>query len=314
MTQLEPRKKRLVQPAVSPAGPSHVIPLDRDEQLITRAAWLYFVAGLTQDEVGKQLGLTRLRVNRLLAQSREQGIVQIRINSRLASCVALEQGLKQRFGLDEAVVVPTPPDAASIPPVIGAAAGAVLGDRLRDGMAVGVGWGRTLRLSLQSVPRQHLPNLTVVSLLGGLMRGSVINTYETASHLADILGAQCYYIAGPALTDTQATRDILMDQAILREAFSHARQVDLALISVGTVAPDATMVAVGLIEKKDLKSLVAAGATGDLCAHWIDDQGALVDHPLNRRAIAISPDELRAIDISLRPPSSSMKAASSHGL
>ena len=126
------------------------------------------MAGLTQAQIGKKLGINRVRINRLLAQAREQGLVQIRITGRLAECVALEENLRSRFGLEGAVVVPTPPNPALIPHIIGAAAANVLTERLRDGMSVGVGWGRTLRLSLRSVPRHQLRKLSVVSLMGGL--------------------------------------------------------------------------------------------------------------------------------------------------
>src|SRR3954466_6041923 len=108
---------------------------DRDEQLATRAAWLYFVGGLTQAQIGKKLGINRIRINRLLAQAREQGVVQIRITGRLAECVALEEKLKSRFDLEGAVVVPTPPNQSLIPHVIGAAAGNVLAEKLKDGMS-----------------------------------------------------------------------------------------------------------------------------------------------------------------------------------
>ena len=182
-------------------GPA--LQIDPEEQLATRAAWLYFVSGLTQAQIGKKLGLNRTRVNRLLAQARDQGLVQINITGRLASCVALEEQLKKQYGLDEATVVPTPPSQELIPQVIATAAGAALAERLKDGMSVGVGWGRTLRLSIQSVPRRALNRLSVVSLLGGLTRGSAVNPHETASHLADLVGAQCYYVAAPALTDTE---------------------------------------------------------------------------------------------------------------
>jgi len=98
--------------------------IDPDEQLATRAAWLYFVAGLTQAQIGKKLGLNRTRVNRLLAQARDQGLVQINITGRLASCVELEERLRNQYGLEDAVVVPTPPDQALIPQVIATAAAA----------------------------------------------------------------------------------------------------------------------------------------------------------------------------------------------
>jgi DNA-binding transcriptional regulator LsrR (DeoR family) len=263
-----------------------------EEQLATRAAWLYFVAGLTQAQIGKKLGINRTRVNRLLAQARDDGLVQINITGRLASCVALEEGLKKQYGLLDATVVPTPPNQDLIPQVIATAAGAALSARLKDGMTVGVGWGRTLRHSIQSVPRRSLPRLSVVSLMGGLTRGAAMNPYETASHLADVVGAQCYYVAAPALTDTELTRDLLMAQPMLREVFEKAEGVDLAFVSVGELAHGNTMSRLGLVSRNDVDELLKAGAVGDICARWIDREGRLVNHPLNSRVVAISHEQL----------------------
>jgi DNA-binding transcriptional regulator LsrR (DeoR family) len=269
--------------------------IDPEEQVATRAAWLYFVAGLTQVQIGKKLGLNRTRVNRLLAHARDQGLVQINITGRLASCVELEETLKSRYELEDAIVVPTPPDQELIPQVIATAAAAALSARLRDGMSVGVGWGRTLRLSIQSVPRRQLGRLSVVSLLGGLTRGSAMNPHETASHLADLVGAQCYYVAAPALTDTESTRDLLIAQPMLREIFERGAKVDLAFLSVGELTQGCTMARVGLISQGEVDDLLKAGATGDICAHWIDAEGRLVDHPLNSRVVALSPEKLKEI-------------------
>ncbi len=260
---------------------------DVEQHLLVRTAWLYFAGGITQDGIARQLGLTRARVNRLIADARAKGIVQISINSPLASAVALESELAERFGLQQVVIVPSPGDDEALPALIGAAAGAVFGGHIRDGMSVGVGWGRTLRISLQSIPRRTRVDLTVVSLIGGLTRSSAINTYETASHLAELFGAECTYIAGPAYCDSEASRDVLQSQSIVREALERARRADLALVSVGSVEPDATMVKLGLITRADQASLVRAGAVGDLGSHWIDEYGRLVDHPLNRRAVAL---------------------------
>ena len=140
-------------------------------------------------------------------------------------------------------------------------------------MSVGVGWGRTLRLSIQSVPRRQLNRLSVVSLLGGLTRGSAMNPHETASHLADLVGAQCYYVAAPALTDTESTRDLLMAQPMLREIFEKGEKVDLAFLSVGELTPTCTMTRVGLVSRAEVDDLIEAGAVGDICAHWIDMRG-----------------------------------------
>ena len=284
-----------VRASAQPGYSANTLSIDPEEQMATRAAWLYFVSGLTQVQIGKRLGINRIRVNRLLAFARDEGLVQINITGRLANCVDLEERLKTYYGLDDAIVVPTPPDQDMVPQVIATAAGAALTERLRDGLSVGVGWGRTLRLSLQSVPRRPLKRLSVVSLLGGLTRGAAMNPHETASHLADLVDAQCYYVAAPALTDTQTTRDILIAQPMLREVFDRGSRVDLAFLSVGELTHTNTMSRVGLVSRTDVEELLAAGAAGDICAHWINDEGHLVDHPLNSRAVALPPDRLRDI-------------------
>ena len=268
---------------------------DPEEQVATRAAWLYFVGGNTQAEIGKKLGLSRVRINRLLAVAREQGLVQFKITGRLAQCISLEERLKEKFKLSHAVVVPTPVSEDQLPQIIGNAAGQHLGAKLADRMSVGVGWGKTLRYSLRSVPRRSYNSLSVLSLMGGLTQASLVNPHETASHLADIIGAKCYYVAAPALTDSEATRDIFLKQSMVHDIFERGATVDLALLSVGELTGPNTMTQVGLISKAEAASLLKAGAVGDICGHWIDANGQVVDHPINKRVIALPPNRLKDI-------------------
>ncbi len=293
---------------------AHQPVVDPEEQLATRAAWLYFVAGNTQAQIGKALGMTRIRVNRLLAHARKTGLVQVTVSGRWAEAVALEDRLKKEFGLKDAVIVPAPVDSKQLRLVIGAAAGHYLSQQLRDGMSVGVGWGQTLRLSLGSVPHKTYKRLSVVSLIGGLTRSSVVNPHETASHLADIVAGQCYYFAGPAFTDSAATRTILMNQPLLREVFDRGSKVDLAFLSVGEASKASTMARIGLITEQEVKELQAAGAVGDLCSHWLNDKGQLVDHNLNARAVALPPDHLRHVPRVVLVSGGPNKVAMIHGV
>jgi len=264
-----------------------------DEALMARAAWSYYVEGLTQNDIARKLGINRIRVNRILAQALERGIVQVRINTQLS--VATEAALANRYGLDQAIVVPTPSDPKLIPHAIASAAGALLSDRLQDGMSVGVGWGRTLRLSVRAMERRPIRDFSVVSLLGGLTRGSVMNTYEAASRLADIYGADCFYIAAPAYADSEASAKVLRAQSSVQDAFERARQIDIAFLSVGSLTDDSTMHRLGLINEGDMASLQSVGAVGDFCAHLIDAKGQLVNHPVNRSVLALGIDDLRRV-------------------
>jgi DNA-binding transcriptional regulator LsrR (DeoR family) len=266
-----------------------------DLQLATRAAWYYYVENMTQADIAKRLGINRVRVNRLLAQCLEDGIVQIRINTPLAACVALEERLRRRFGLAEAVVVPAPADELYIRQALAMAAGTLISDRIGQVGSIGIGWGRTLRMSLQFMQRRAQPGLKVVSLIGGLTRASVMNTYDTAAHMADLFGAVCFYIAGPAFTDSEATRDLFLAQPMLQDVVAEAKAVDLAVVSVGALGHNTTMQQLGLVSDAEIVSLRQAGAVGDLLAHWIDRDGKVVDHPINRRVLAIGPEDLRNV-------------------
>ena len=268
-------------------------PVRDEELLMSRAAWAYYVEGLTQDEIARKFDLNRIRINRVLAQARERGIVQVRVNAPLS--LQLEAGLERKFALKRALVVPTPDDRSRIPQSIAAAAGPFLSERLKEGMSIGVGWGRTLRLSVAAMEPRALTALSIVSLLGGLTQGSVMNTYETASRLADLYSANCFYIAAPAFADSETIADILRNQSSVRDAFEHARNIDVAFISVGSISDDSTMRRLRLITEADTKSLTAAGAVGDLCAFFIDTKGRVVDHPINRRVLALQIDDLRRV-------------------
>ncbi|WP_159718869.1 sugar-binding transcriptional regulator [Geminicoccus flavidas] len=271
--------------------------IDQDEQRRTRIAWLYYVEGRTQAEIAATLGINRVKVLRDLAAAREAGLVQFRIHGRLAGCVALERELCQRFGLRDAVVLPTPQDPASLPVVLGTAAGHYLSDRLGPGMTVGVGWGRTLRWSARSIQRRSIRDLTIVSLMGGLGRASEFNTYETAARLAEALDATCLYIAAPTYASSPALRDLLHAQDSLAEVRARAMQAQMVLFSVGTLGPDAPTLTRGLLTDAEQASLDAAGAVGDLLGHFLGADGRLLDHPVNRRVVGVAPDELAAVPI-----------------
>ena len=148
---------------------------------------------------------------------------------------------------------------------------------------------------MRALRRRDVPGLTVVSLLGGIGRGSEINMYETASRVAETLGAQCYYLAAPAFASSQGLRDMLLAQAGLNDVLERGRRADIAVVSVGSLGPAATNRRIGLLEPADAAELDALGAVGDLLCTFLDAEGQAVDHPLNRCSVGLPVEDLRRI-------------------
>jgi lsr operon transcriptional repressor len=272
--------------------------MEEADQQTVRAAWLYYMEGLTQDRVAAQLGLTRLRVNRLLGEARASGLVGITINARLASSLELEGELRRVCGLRDAVVVPTPEDPALVPVLLGRAAGEFVSRHLETHRVrgIGVGWGATLREAIRFVKAGAWPDLVVNSIMGGLTRGLEINTFETASALAGRLGARCSYLAAPLYAGSEKSRDTLVSQDVFRESFDAMAANDVALVSVGDLSERSLLIRYGLPKDVTIASLRRAGAVGDIVGQFLDAAGKPVKHPLNKRVISPSLDVIAAID------------------
>lgn len=268
-----------------------------DKALETRVAWLYFMENMTQAEIAGKLGMTRLRVNRILVEARTSGLVSIAINSRFATCIKLEQILVREFGLKDAVIVPTPDDPDLIPSLLGQAAGEFLSNFLETNRVtgIGLGWGATLRETIRNIRPGRYPDLCVNSMMGGLTHGLELNTFETASSLANRLNAQCQYLAAPIYAGSPESRHIIMTQDVFREAFQRIATNDAAVLSIGDLSLRSLLIRYGLPRDVVVDDLAALGAVGDIMGQFYDASGQPIDHPLNHRAIALPLKDLPRI-------------------
>ena len=266
---------------------------DASEHLKTRVAWLYYVEGKTQDEIVLLTELSRSRVLRILAASRRDGTVQIRVSNNLTKCVELERALEERWKLMRAIVIPEPQDARQMSTILGAEVGAYLSRQMTEHMTVGLGWGQTLSNALPSIVPRQADGTRVISLLGGLTRVSSVNPSEFAWRVADRLNAECHLLTAPVFAPDRETREALRGHPGIAELFSRARALDMAIVSVGAFSPHSVFYEYGLLNREEISSLEAAGAVGDVLCHFIDEEGELISHPVNDRVVAVNPIDLQ---------------------
>jgi DNA-binding transcriptional regulator LsrR (DeoR family) len=162
-------------------------------------------------------------------------------------------------------------------------------------MSVGVGWGSTLSMSLEAIAPRAWRRLSVVSLLGGMTHSRAVNPSAVARRMADLFDADCYQLTAPVFVASAATRAALWREPGLRELLARVRRLDLALVSVGDVSADATLFREGLLPRSLRSSLLRAGAVGDVLCQFIDRQGAVIEHPVTRRVVAVGIGELRRV-------------------
>lgn len=263
-------------------------------QLMSRAAWLYHIAGLNQEATAARMGVTRARVNRLLQQARESGLVSITINDRDVGLLPVEDALRRAFGLDFCHATPAlglKGDAGDLAQIalraVGTAGARVLRNRLaeRPDLIVGTGWGRTLAHLSRQMSGMATPRARFISLMGSLTANSAFNPFEVVQALAQATGGEGYFLPVPFIADSPRDREILLAQSVVARPLDLARRAQIALISVGELTEASLLRQQGMIGAEDLADLRRAGAVGDTNGIFFDAVGRPVDHPLNARTI-----------------------------
>ncbi len=289
-------------------------PPKRSERLRQRAAWMYFVEEMTQSAIADALGVGRVTVVRMLAEAKALGEVRI----------ALSRGDAELGGLEAALVQDTsdcprrslrrcPPT----PPIPTAPIAAALGDHvsalLRNDMKIGLGWGRTLNSSLEYLSERSLKGLSVVSLVGGVTHFVADNPAEFPSGFARAFNADCYLIPSPALVDSPATKTALIERCGLKSVYDFAQTLDAVVVSVGSLGPEASIARYAVIGEADRKTLGEYGAVGEMLCNVYDDQGRIVDHPLNQRVMSVPLEVVRAAPVRVLAAGGAHKLAAIRG-
>ena len=168
-------------------------------EFLTSMASLYYLEGKTQVEVARTLGISRQKVQRLLRQARDLGIVEINIKTLTAVSRDLAESLKSIFDLNIALVAASYPDEEERRQSVARAAAGYLERSLSDGMVVTLGMGR----NTGGIPDfYHSPrriDCTFVSAMGSSPHvGESINPNDLCQKLAANSGGRAVHLHAPA--------------------------------------------------------------------------------------------------------------------
>lgn len=263
------------------------------DRLRGRAVWLYFVENRTQSEIAQLLGVNRVAVIRLLADARRRNEVRITVSAPLAELAGVERQVEQRWGIGRVIAAPWSDPSGDPMRVIAAAAGTFVAAAVQSGMAVGVGWGRTLYATLPFIEGRTLEDFRVVSLLGGIAAARRFNPAEFAWQFAELFQGEGFLIPAPAIVDSPETKHALLERCGLSAVFEMADRLDMVLVSAGGVESLTTSYRLGHFSEAERQDLIEAGAAGDVLYHFLDEQGRIVAPRLDARVIAVDLERLR---------------------
>ncbi len=263
--------------------------MDYEESLVIKTAWYYYLENMTQQRIAEILGVSRIRVIKLLEKARQTGVIQFKVRKDSASRMNLEKKLCEKYDLKDSFVVPTNPDAEGVNETIAKAAAMYISDRIDENTYINIGYGDTPSRVLNNLAMISEKPITCISLTGG------VNYYLPNTH-SQTFNARLFLIPAPLLASSSTLAHAMRQEASVTEISRMALLSGITVVGIGGMSEDATIFKSGILSKNDLLYLKMQGAVGDMLSHFLDENGNLLNHDVEDRLISSSLDTIKNLD------------------
>lgn len=262
---------------------------DFEESLMVKIAWYYYMENLTQQAIADQLGISRMRVIKLLDKARQSGVIQFRISSSFDVRHALETKLMERYHLKDCYIVPTNPDASGVNDTVAKAASIYISNHITDNCYINFGYGDTSSRTIAYLAKNLETPVSFVSLTGGV-------GYYLPNSESNIFNAKLYLIPAPLLMSSKEMAAALKQENSVKDVSCMIKLASMTIVGIGSMDNDATIVQSSILSHNDFLLLNMKGAVGDIICHFIDKDGNLVDTDIDSRLVSVSLDTLNQLE------------------
>jgi DNA-binding transcriptional regulator LsrR (DeoR family) len=232
-----------------------------------------------------------------------EGIIRISVNIPNGVNTEMEEGLIQKYGLKEAIVVDSSNDDDNeriALQEIGSASAYYVETVIKNNDVVGISsWSETLVALVDAM--QQVPGKTgiqIVQILGGIGNPSAeVHANRLTGRLASLVNGIPYFLLAPGVVESEAALKVIMNDKYVKEATALFNRITMALVGIGAIQPSKFLTSSGnIFSSEELDLLKSRGAVGDISLHFFDINGELVNSPINNRVISMSMEQLKNVN------------------
>ena len=270
----------------------HTQPLS-DAQML-QAARLYYFDDEPKVAIAKTMGISRFKVARLLEAAREKGIVRIQIVEPGSVRTEKSQAIAETFGLRHAVVVDTQGFTTEASwQELAKAAGALLTSTTEATDVLGMPWSRMVGHTVPYL--DGLAPIPIVQLSGALdLPAFAASPVDIVRDAAKLTGGEPRVFYAPFAASDANAAQVIRSQSAVRTTLDEARHCSVALVGLGSWAPDESAL-YSLATQAELDDLKNAGCVGEVAGTFLTADGSVIDAEFARRLITVRPAALANI-------------------
>jgi DNA-binding transcriptional regulator LsrR (DeoR family) len=277
-----------------------------------KVAYYYYKTGMTQDQIAKKMSMSRQRVNRILKKCLENGIVKIIIQDYEDQNVEFETRLEALLGLNEVIIANSHDN--EINQAIGSAASTYLERVIKDNDIIGFSRGRALSSLVNNLVHVDKKNLAVTQLVGGLNALEAhLNSDDIVRHSAEILNAKPYFMYAPIIVESKQLRDSMLNESFFSQVYETMKKCTVAVVGIGDMSIQSTFVEKKFISEEENNVLQSKNVVGEICTHYFDSKGAIIESGIDDRMFAIDVASFRKIPLRIGVAGGSEKVSAIAG-
>lgn len=253
--------------------------LDEKEKIqrIIEVSKLYYINDMTQNEIAKQLGISRPLVSKILNDAKELGFVTIQIKSPFDEEKLSYEKLKKIYDVEEIITVTDMPTTVLTEQNIFKETIKLLKEFSKDIKVLGVGWGNVVGPLVDRIEKENKfleLRGKIIPLIGNT------NIYAREYHSNDLvrifgekIGLVPAYLFAPAFLTSEQEKEIFMNIENYQEISRMWDNMDTAIIGINShpSVPDfATALRFG-------NALNEQKAVGNILSYYFDVDGKIIE-------------------------------------
>lgn len=290
--------------------------------LVLKAAYLYYIDNMSQNEIAQRLKISITTVSRLLKKAKEEKIVEFVIRDPYVECIHLEQALKQEFGLKDIIIAPavaregeeaisTSDDGETVKKLVALEGARYVQRIIKDDDVLGITWGSTMYHLINCLNPAQKVGATFVTLHGSIACcDPELDVRSLVTRISKAFSGTNYPLLSETLMSSKQAADIIKQEKNIQKVYQKFDEINISISGIGSFYPEMRSV-LGkpeFMQPEDLKKLQDKNVVGDIALRFFDKEGKECQTDVKDRMISIDFEKFKKIETKISIASGTEKA------
>ncbi|MBV7273446.1 winged helix-turn-helix transcriptional regulator [Clostridium sp. PL3] len=275
--------------------------------IILKTAYLYYIKGVSQNEIADKLQISVTTVSRLIKKAKDEKIIEFVIKDPYIECINLEERLKETFGLKDVVIAPSPKDSSlestrfkmeNRRKLVAIEGARYLERIIKEDDVLGISWGSTMYYLINFLNPCQKVDATFVTLHGSISCcENELDVRTLVTRMAKVFSGTNYHILAEGLMSSKNVADSIKKEKSITKVFDMFDKVNISICGIGSFYPnlDSKLSKREYITESELKNLTSKNVYGDIILRFFDENGKECDTELKERTITIDFEKFKKI-------------------